>query len=420
MTRFSLPRWLPGLLLLTALAAPAEARGGSTAMEQQLLVKADQALARARSAWNAGDRAQARRYGKQAETLSQDVLRHAPRQRLAALLGGQAAVFAGDKAGARRWIERYRSLAPLGEGDPDLHFLRAFVDLLADENPARAIRSLQRMYGLNARVRPRARDNLWWIALSDLGRRFLEAGKPTEAARQFATGARIARRLGDRRKEMLMLGDLGTAYLRADRYIEAAEVYEGLATLEPRNPLWTWRLGMTLANESRFAEAIPVYRKVLALQAEGVEIPRSHAAEMAELPLRLGNCLRHVAGAEPDAAKRERLLTEAEQQIRRYIAAKPKDFRGHKWLGVLMQDQREKPYEALASFQRAFGIDPMCEGVLRRMVQIHARHPAPKGTAADAWKATGERLRKDLEEGADRRETEMERRKKAKADTGCG
>ena len=419
MPRF-LPCWLLGLLLLPALAAPAAARGGSGAIEQHLLKQGHEALAQAERAWTAGDKAQARRFGLKAETLFEDVLRQNRRERQAALLGGQAAVFAGEAARARQWIERYRAISPLGEGDPDLHFLRAFVGLLADQNPAGAIRSLQRMYGLNARARPRARDNLWWIALSDLGRRLLQAGKPTEAARQFATGARVARRLGDRRKELLMLGDLGTAYIRADRFIEAMEVYEGLAKLEPRNPLWAWRLGMALANQSRFPEAITVYRKVLALRAEGVQVPRTHAEEMAELPLRLGNCLRHVAAGEAEPKKRARLLEEAETNIRRFVETKPDDFRGHLWLGVLLQDQYEKPYEALAHYQRAFAIDPMCESVLRRMVQIHARHPAPEGTSAADWKTKREVLQKDLEEGAERRKAEMERRKKLRADTGCG
>lgn len=417
-----MPRCLPACLLALVLgvvaAAPALARGGE-AVGQHLLEKGVTALQEAEKAFFVKDYDRAKRFGREAETLFADVLRQSPEQRQAAMLAGQAAVFAKEPARAKQWVGRYRSLTPQGEGDPDLHYLRAFVHLLADDNPGRALRSLQQMYSLNARARPRPRDTLWLLALSDLGRRYLEGGKSTEAARQFATGARVARRLGDRRKELLMLSDLGAAYMRGDRFIEATEVYESLAKLQPNYPLWHWRLGMCLANQNRFAEAAATYRKVIALQEAGHEAEKGHAEELDELPMRLGNCLRQLAGGEPDAEKRAALLDEAEARLEAFRKANPRDPRGHKWLGVLMQDDREKPYEALALYRKAFAIDPMCEDVLRRMIQIHARYPAPEGTDKATWKRTLEAMQKDLREGAERRQKELDARKDATGGTGC-
>ncbi len=414
-------RLLSCLLALTLLAAggaPAEGRGAG-AVEQHLLERGVAALQRAEKAFFARDYDRAARHAREAETLFRDVLRQSPGQRQAAMLAGQAAVFGRQLPRAKEWVARYRALTPMGEGDPDLHYLRAFVDLLGEKHPARAVRSLQRMYSLNARARPRARDILWSLALSDLGRAYLEADKVEEAARQFATGARIARRLGDRRKEILMLGDLGTTYMRGDRFIEAAEIYEGLATLQPRYPLWTWRLGMALANQNRFADAAVKYRKVIALQESGAKVEKAHEAELAELPLRLGNCLRHLSSTELDAAKRAKMLDDAEERITSFVKTHPRDARGHKWLGVLDQENRERPYAALAHYKESFAIDPMCEDVLRRMVQIHARYPAPEGTDADAWKKTHAAMEKDLKEGAKRRKAERDRREALNGTTGC-
>ena len=410
---------LLGLGLLAGLAPAAYGRGGAGAVEQHLLEKGVGALRRAESAYFAKDLAKAKRYGTEAVTLFEDVLRQAPQQRQAALLAGQAAVLAGDVEGAKRWTVRFRAMSPIGEGDADLHYLRAFVHLLGDKRPSRALRSLQQMYSLNARARPAARDTLWCLALSDMGRRYLEAGKTIEAARQFSSGARVARRLGDRRKEILMLADLGTSYLRGDRFIEASEIYAGLAKLQPRYPLWHWRLGMSLANQNRFADAARTYRRVIALQAEGAVVEPGHEDEIAELPMRLGNCLRHLSGAEPDAAKRAKVLDEAQKHLEAFIESRPRDARGHKWLGVLLQDSREQPYEALKRLQKAFSIDPMCEDILRRMIQIHTRHPAPEGTDADTWKKRLRAMEKDFKEGAERRKAEIDARKTKKGDTGC-
>ena len=216
-----------------------------------------------------------------------------------------------------------------------------------------------------------------------------------------------------------MLGDLGTAYMRGDRYIEAMEVYDGLAKLQPRYPLWQWRLGMSLANQTRFAEAAEKYRIVLKMKDEGVKLEPTHAQEMAELPMRLGNCLRHISGGELDATKRAKLLEDAEKYLAQYAKERPRDARAHKWLGVLHQDQLEKPYAALKHFRASFDLDPMCEDVLRRMVQILSRHPAPEGTSAEAWEAKRVAMKKDLDEGSEKRKAEAKARKKKHGDDGC-
>ena len=405
------------LLLVLGLAAPADARGG--ALAQHLYEQGSAELRRAELAWFNKDRPTAARHGRAAERYFMDLLVENPDEPGAILLAGQSALFAGELERARLWVDRYAKASRAGENDPDLHYMRAMFHLLGEEHPSRALRSLQRMYSLNPSSRPTARDTLWWIALSELGRAALEGGQTEEAARHFAGGARIARRLGDRGKEMLMLADLGAAYMRSDRYIEAAEIYAGLARLEPDQPLWLWRNGMALANQNRFADAVPLYRRVLAMLAAPKTTRGPQYDELDELPLRLGNCLRHLAAGTSDPEEQDVLLTEAEVHLVAFSGARPRDVRGPKWLGVLYMDQREDPYKALGLFQKAFALDPECEEILRRMIQIHARHPAQEGKDAAAWRSKLEAMQVDLREGAERRKNEIEERRRKTGDTGC-
>ncbi len=404
-------------LLLGLPPRPAAARGGGATVERHLLEKGVGELRRAEAAWFQKDRKRAASHGRVAERLFRDVLTKKPKHAEAARLAAQAATFSGDMKGAKSWAGHYLRLSSAGEGDPSLHYLRAFIHLLGDDRPDRALRSLLQMYSLNARVRPHERDSLWFLALLELGSRYLKAGKSAEAAKRFASGARIARRLGSRSKEILMLANLGVAYMRANRHIEAADIYRGLETLEPNNALWTWRLGMSLANQSRFADATAAYRKVIDMQKAGKYIVA--ADEVALLPLRLGNCLRHLSAGEPDPKKSASLLDEAQANLEAYVKGHPRDVAGHNWLGVLMQESRDKPYAALAHFKQAFALDPMCESVLRRMIQIHARHPAPEGTAAKTWKQQREIMEKDLREGAERRKETVDEREKRTGGSGC-
>ena len=416
--------------LAAAFGGPtALARGGASVVTQKLLEKGLAELVAAERAYMADDAAGARRHGKAAERLFLDALSQDTTNRTAAMLGGQAAVLAGDLNAATAWEKRFRALSPAGERDPELHYLHAFIHLIGTKRPERALRSLQRMYGLDPRSRPNERDALWFKALNDLGRKMLEAERYEDAIVQFKTGARIAKRQGQPSRERLMISNIGVALMRADRFIEAAELYEGLIKAEPKNPVWHWQLGLCLADQSRFGEAVPEYRTVIRLMEEG-RVPGGSANSVAQVHLRLGNCLRHLAQRERDPAQKKRVFDEAEAAIRTYVKDNPDDTVGHKWLGVLLFKDLDKPYEALPHFEKAYKLDPDCIDSLKYMLQIHVHYdpppeqlpeddPAAAAKARAAWTAVIEPWEQIIEEGEERRQKILDERKARTGKTGC-
>ena len=199
--------------------------------------------------------------------------------------------------------------------------------------------------------------------------------------------------------------------------------------LEPKNPVWRWQLGLCLANQSKFTEAVPVYREVLRLMDAGHR-PAGSANNLRQVRLRLGNCLRIVAQRETDPEEQRRIYAEAEREIRAYIKAAPKETIGHKWLGVLLFKDLEKPYEALPHLKRAFELDPICVDALKYMLQIHMHYdPPPEQLPPDdpvaaekaraAWKAVIPEWQRDIEEGEERRKKVRTERQKKTGETGC-
>jgi len=421
-----------GLLLLALFGArDAAARGGDggAILVGKLLEAGFQKLRLAETAYFKGDSAQAARHGKAAERLFLDVLDQEPRNLVAAMLGGQASVLAGDLTSATEWEQRYRRFTRRGEADPDLHYLHAFIHLLGTKRPTRALRSLRRMYSLDPGARPQERDNLWFKALNDYGRLLLEGEKYEDAITQFKSGARIARRQGNREREKLMKSNVGVSLMRADRFIEAARVYEGLIKADPMNPVWHWQYGLCLADQSKFIDAVPVYREVIRLMGI-VGVPTGMGSDLRQVHLRLGNCLRHVAQRLRGPEQQDKAFVEAEAEIRLYIKQVPEDTAGHKWLGVLLFKDLDKRYEALPHLGKAFKLDEICVDALKYMLQIHMHHPPPPEqlpeddpkTAARnraAWTAVIEVWTKNIEEGVERRQKVIGERKRMGGKTGC-
>lgn len=423
------------LMILALSARPpmpsAEARGGAgrTAVVRNLLEKGIRSLMEADRARRAKEPARAARHAKVAERYFLDVLSQDPDNIDAAMRGVQAAVFAGDLRGAARWEERYRFISRRGEADPDLHFLHAFVHLFGTQRPERALRSLQRMYSLDPRARSRERDNLWFEALDIFGHTLLAAGKYDLAIAQFKTGMRITRRQGNRARELLMISNVGVTLMRDGRFIEAADIYEALIKLQPKNPVWHWQLGLCFAAQSKFNAAVPVYREVMRLMAAG-HVPAGGANDLRQVRLRLGNCLRIVAQRHRDPEEQQRIQTEAQAEIRAYIESAPQDSLGHKWLGVLLFKDLDKPYEALPHLKKAFQLDPICVDALKYMLQIHKHYdpppeqlppddPAAAEKARAAWRAVIEPWQRDIEEGEARRKKVQEERRKKTGKSGC-
>ncbi|MDJ0522700.1 MAG: tetratricopeptide repeat protein [Planctomycetota bacterium] len=417
MTRFAA---ILCLLSVTALLpAPAWARGADAReVGRNLVQRGYQLLRRAEGRLARGDKERAARDAREAERIFATVLNQEPGNTQAALLGGQAATLAGDRRAAAQWVQRMARIAPAGMNDPDYHYLIAFVQLLGDKRPERALRSLTRMYSLNPRARPTERDNLWYRAVGEHGRNLVRAERHDDAITQFRLGARIAKRLGNRDYEFLMLANIGVTLVQADRYIEATEVYGGLAKAQPKNPLWRFRLAICNANQSRFAQAVPDYRQVIQMIEAGHTYP-GWERDLGQVKLRLGNCLRHLAEQQRDPRRTAELYTESETLIRAYMKAAPKDSLGPKWLAVLLFENLNKPYEALPFFEQAFDMDPICDDVLRYILQIRRTFPPPKGTTEKDWRGPIAKLTKDLEEGLQRRDAERKRRKRETGSNGC-
>jgi tetratricopeptide (TPR) repeat protein len=408
------------LALAVSLATATGAFARGSAVARNMLEKGVDALRRAEAAWQAEDPAEARRFGAQAERHFRDALAQDPDNRHASLLGGQAAAFTGDARRANAWLERLRQQSRLKDGDPDVNYLAAFIHLVAARRPDRAIRALRRMHSLNPSWRARERDNLWYLALHHSGRLLMEADKYEEAKRRFEEGARLARSMGNRRRELAMLGNIGIALRRAQRYIEAGELFEKLIAAEPEVAVWHWHQALNFATQSRFAEAVPHYRVVIEHLEAGRVAPRARK-ELRRAYLRLGNCLRVTAQQPQNAAQKGKLLAEAERLLRHYVTVAPEDALGHKWLGVFLLEHPEdpRPYEALPLFHTAFELDEVCEDALGYVIRIHERQPPPPGTTLEAWQAPIAGWRRQIEEERDRREKIRDERVKKTGDTGC-
>lgn len=101
-----------GLLLVVLCVTTAHADASTT---QRMLEQGVRALQRAERAAKIGDLAQSKRHAREAEQTFRAALDLDPRDPRAALLGAQAAVFASDLAGARKWAEIYRKRSPYAE-----------------------------------------------------------------------------------------------------------------------------------------------------------------------------------------------------------------------------------------------------------------------------------------------------------------
>jgi tetratricopeptide (TPR) repeat protein len=179
-------------------------------------------------------------------------------------------------------------------------------------------------------------------------------------------------------------------------------------------------MGLCLANQSRLSDAVPYYLGVLRFLAAG-KVPAEYVERMEEVHLRLGNCYRSLGGGEQDPARRDAYLAKARRSIEEFVRLRPAKAIGHFWLGTLLFEEYERPYEALEAFRKAYALDPVCDGSLRSLIQIVTHHPPPPGVEAATWAAWREAWRKDLEENAEKRAKERRKREDERPDgtDGC-
>ncbi len=424
-------RFLPALtcwVLLWSQVSPGALAGDAATVENL----ARQGLGRlqdAERAWQEGRTADARVHGLAAETLFKDVLDQRSDHRVALMLAGQAASFAGEAQRAAQWADRLARSTPYGDRDPDLLYLRAFIDFIARGDPTGALQHLERMLAVNPRVRPVERDTLAYLALTEAGRRRLKKQEYDAAVQQFQASARVARRLGHTRKETAAMGNFGIALRLADRFEEAADVFSRLKEGDPENPVWWWQMGLNFADQNRFDEAMPEYIRVLDLRAAGktnVELDD----ELKLAWLRLGNCLRHVGERPDNQARRTAFLQRAKESIENYMREAPESSLGPKWMGVLLLENFQNPHAAEPYFRRAYAIDPVCDDALRYMIQIHEQYPPPPQDPAPAdeeartqfeaaWRAPVAEWKRELEANQERHRATRDARDKNTGTDGC-
>ena len=239
--------------ILLALLVSASWVSADPVTMQRLLERGVRELQRAEQATKQGDVAAARRFAREAEETFRAALQLNPKEHRAASLGAQAAVFARDLVGARRWLKTYQTLTPYGERDPDLHYLRAVVDLRAADRPDLAVKHLRRMQALNARVRPGQRDLLMFDALDRHGWLLVRGGDFHQAQRKFLTAERVARRLGHMNKVRSSRANYAIALQRENRMTEAQEIFEALLADDPTTSSGssTWRSTWANSTSSR-------------------------------------------------------------------------------------------------------------------------------------------------------------------------
>lgn len=421
------PRLLPLVLGLILCALPRALRADDPQC-QALLAQAQEMLGEAEALTLRGQEAKAEGVARRALPLVARAFGVCPDSRDAAGLGVLLSAFAREAERGQQWLARYQELTPYGERDPQLHYFRAVVEVRLISRPELAVRSLERMQALAPALHESQRDTLYYEALMLHGTALKAEGRYPEALRLFQSAERVARRGGKTGRERRARAMQGVTYDMDARYEEAASVFRQLHEEDPTSPVWTYQLGLSLAQLLDYEGAIRVYRLSIERQ-QGYQDSPQVLDELLRTRLRLGNCLRLSAGRmSPQAPQRESLLTEALAQLTQYREARPKDPLGPLWIGVLYYEERNQPLVALGHFEQAFALDPECETTLEYLIQAHNRAggpvppdaPEPSEAEWQAWRAKGEAWRKDKTENAERRRQRLDARARATGDQSGG
>jgi tetratricopeptide (TPR) repeat protein len=409
-------RWNAAFFLALALLAPRTARADDAACGA-LLQQATVVLNEAEQQHEKGNAAAAARRAVDALGIVDRAYSLCPRNRDVCALGVIGAVYADRWEVGRQWLDRYAGLTPYGERDPQLHYLRALVEARLVRRPDLAIRSLERMQALAPYLFPMQRDTLYYEALMNHGNALKRALQYEDAIKHFQTAALVARRAGKPAKARGARVNIAITHLQASRFQEAADLWTELRKEEPNNPIWSYQQGLSLANLSRFQEAIEAYRHSIANQPT-FEATADVKAEIQRARLRLGNCLKLRSIQAADPVQRKKLLAEGQRELEAYVKDQPKDPLGHLWLGVLLYDEYNDFHAAIPHFLRSFRLDEVCEIALRYLVLAYERAGGPKGakpgapTEAEiaAWNAELDAFRKDLEDKKDERKKALDER----------
>lgn len=401
--------WAAACLLLATLVLGAPAASADATTFRNLLEDGMKHLVDAERRTIAGDIENAKVSAERAEARFRDAVQLDNRSPVPHRLGCIAASFAVQPTRALRWWEGYRARSAYGRADPDLPYLKAILFFYGAGKPAQAVQALTRMRAMNSRHRPVERDTLLYAARIALGTELLREGHHERAIREFREASRVAAKNAWERKDLAAAGLVGIAMRVATRWQEAEELFRHLVERVPEDVLWHWNLGLCIASQNRWGEAIPHYDTVIAMRKAG-KVPETHRSDVDLVFLRRGNCFRYVALDQDEGEARDALQKKAEADLRQFTELYPKDPRGHRWLGELFHADRGDPHAAIPHFERAFELDRDCEIPLRLLVRIFVRHEPKPGADAEetakrqaAWAKKREAYMKDLEEGRERR-----------------
>ncbi len=413
------------LLGVSALAASVNARSDLDA----IIRSAATALNLAEQKHKAGDTKGAARLAVQAERQFEDVFHQHPTHRAALLGGGQAAALAGSAKRAHRWIARLRSATPRADQHPDVLFLLGFASLYADGRPDQAALHLTRARHANPRANAQARDNLLYEAFSAMGRQYLAAHRadPHAAAKQFGAAKEVAKRLRDTRKRAAAMWNQATAYRSGARHADAESIFLELRTQFPFDPRYHLEYALCAGAQNKYKEAAAGYEDAIKHWEQGKR-SMGEPQQMRLAYLRLGNCLRYLSESIKDEVKQAEMLARAKRMIRTYIKLEPTASQGHRWLGDILLDVEEKPYEAEPHFRKAHKADPICIESLERLIQIHELYPPPpnddedaerKAAAEKAWRAPLEAWKAYIRTSKKKRDAVLKERVRRFGFNGC-
>jgi tetratricopeptide (TPR) repeat protein len=390
--------------------------------------RAEELTRSAEQAAAAGETARAIELGRTALGLLEtaDTLRPTASDLRVPFLAVQASVYAGNPAGARAWLARFRQRSAPGEPTWASHWLDAFVAFHVDRRLDATIEALQRMFLADPAAMPEARNLLWFNALLQEGTRLGELGEFVKAIERLREAENIARRDRSATKVRRAREKQALVLQMDARFEEAEAILVDLLKEDPENAYWLWGLGMNRANRNLWSQAIPSYEEALRLLEAGRLTPFM-AEQIQASYLRVGNCLRNLAAGEVDPKKRAALFERARERIAQYVRVAPRDVRGHYWMGHLLFMDLQRPHDAIPWLRRAYALDPVCDHSLRLLTQIYASNdPLPVGDEAAQAKAKAEWMAQleawEEEEAAwkDARAAERVRREDSpRHDAGC-
>jgi len=377
---------------------------------RHLVDRATRVLKEAEGLHAAGRRDLGRERARRAAALLAQADRQKPTDANVAFLSVQAGVFAEDAEAARLWITRYLRRTPYGEKDPNLHYARALVWLRLDGRPGQAVRSLDRMAELSPRGLTRPAHVLLYEALTTLARSLVDAGHVGDAVQRFRRASDVARRMGDASKEMAARANGAITLLESGRAADAEKLLARLHLQQPANAVFAFYLGRSLRLQDRPAEAAPLLRKAAAAVDAGRVAPQ-HADLVREAWLELGLALRQLATQLDDAERKAEAYGGARRAFERYTTLTPRHGLGWHHLGRLLALDLDLPLDAVPALERAYALDPVCDGALRLLIRIAGQSLPPPGETPDGWRERREAWVAELKKNVEAWEAEREKRR---------